>query len=47
MAVLLQDVCVKNSEVIAIPSNLKHSVYTKGKSVKAVDAWSPVRKDYR
>lgn len=42
-----RDICVKSGEVIAIPSNIKHSVYTKGKSAKAVDAWSPVRKEYR
>lgn len=38
--------CVHSGEVIAIPSNIKHSVFTKNKSVKAVDAWSPIRKDY-
>lgn len=42
-----KDIRVGTSEVIAIPSNLKHSVYTKEKSVKAVDAWSPVRKEYK
>ncbi len=42
-----KDMCIKSGEVIAIPSDIKHSVYTKGKSVKAVDAWSPVRKEYR
>jgi quercetin dioxygenase-like cupin family protein len=41
-----KDFCLKAGEVIAVPSNLKHSVYTKSKSVKAVDAWSPVRKEY-
>ncbi len=39
-------ICVKKGEVIAIPSNEPHGVYTKEKLVKAVDAWSPVRKDY-
>ena len=39
-------ICVKAGEVIAIPSNAPHGVYTKEKFVKAVDAWSPVRKDY-
>lgn len=42
-----ETLCVKEGEVIAIPSNIKHSVYTEGKSVKAIDAWSPVRNDYK
>jgi quercetin dioxygenase-like cupin family protein len=33
-------------EVIAIPSNVKHGVSTGDKPCKAVDAWSPVRKEY-
>ena len=37
---------VKGSEVIAIPSNVPHAVFTEGKSVKAVDAWSPVMEKY-
>ena len=32
--------------VIAIPSNVKHRVSTGRGRCKAVDAWSPVRKDY-
>jgi hypothetical protein len=32
--------------VIAISSNVKHSVRTGDKPCKAVDAWSPVRKEY-
>jgi quercetin dioxygenase-like cupin family protein len=39
-------ICVKAGEVIAIPSNVMHAVYTKENFVKAVDAWSPVRKNY-
>jgi len=37
---------VKEGEVFAIPSNVPHSVFTKNKKVKAVDAWSPVNKKY-
>ncbi len=33
-------------EVIAIPSNVPHAVYTKDKPAKAIDAWSPVMKLY-
>lgn len=33
-------------EVIAIPSNVVHSVSTGNTPCKAVDAWSPVRKEY-
>jgi quercetin dioxygenase-like cupin family protein len=40
------EICVSAGEVIAVPSNVLHSVYTKDKPVKAVDAWSPVRKEY-
>ena len=40
------EICVKAGEVVAVPSNASHSVYTKKKFVKAVDAWSPVREDY-
>jgi quercetin dioxygenase-like cupin family protein len=34
--------CVRQGDVIAIPSNLPHAVFTTDKHVKAVDAWSPV-----
>lgn len=37
---------VKAGEVIAIPSNIPHAVFTKDAAVKAVDAWSPVREKY-
>ncbi len=33
-------------EVIAIPSKVKHSAGTGSMRCKAVDAWSPVRKEY-
>ena|SRR5512143_2728791 len=33
-------------EVIAIPSNVRHSVTTGNRKCLAVDAWSPVRKEY-
>jgi quercetin dioxygenase-like cupin family protein len=38
---------VKAGEVIAIPSNLEHAVFTKDTKVKAVDAWSPIMEKYR
>lgn len=37
---------VKAGEVIAIPSNLEHAVATGKATCRAVDAWSPVRKEY-
>ena len=33
---------LKPGEVIAIPSNVPHSVFTREKRTKAIDAWSPV-----
>ena len=39
-------ICVKEGEVIAIPSNAPHAVYTKETFVKALDAWPPARRDY-
>ena len=42
-----QTVAVKAGDVIAIPSNVEHAVHTKNDSVRAVDAWSPVREEYR
>jgi quercetin dioxygenase-like cupin family protein len=41
-----QSVLLKPGEVIAIPSNVRHSVATGSKRCRAVDAWSPVRKEY-
>lgn len=38
--------CVKKGEVIAIPSNISHAVFTRDKHVKAIDAWSPVMPQY-
>ncbi|MGO8943306.1 MAG: arsenic resistance N-acetyltransferase ArsN2 [Syntrophobacteraceae bacterium] len=38
--------CVKKGEVIAIPSNISHAVFTRDKYVKAIDAWSPVLPQY-
>jgi len=40
-------VCVRAGEVIAIPSNVPHAVYTREQSARAVDAWSPVMDKYR
>lgn len=39
-------ITVRPCEVIAIPSNVIHSVSTGNAPCKAVDAWSPVRKEY-
>lgn len=33
-------------EVMAIPANVRHAVYTASQAAKAVDAWSPVNKKY-
>jgi quercetin dioxygenase-like cupin family protein len=38
---------VKAGEVIAIPSNAPHAVFTTESAVKAVDSWSPVMDKYR
>jgi amino-acid N-acetyltransferase len=35
-------VCVKEGEVIAIPSHVSHAAFTHDTPAKAVDAWSPV-----
>lgn len=40
-------ISVKKGDVIAIPSNIKHAVFTKDDFVSAVDAWSPVREEYK
>ena len=39
-------ITIRPGEVIAIPSNVVHSVSTGSAPCKAVDAWSPVRKEY-
>jgi quercetin dioxygenase-like cupin family protein len=39
-------ICLKKGEVIAIPSNIPHAVFTKDSSVIAVDAWSPIHEKY-
>lgn len=41
-----KEVTLKPGEVIAIPSNVIHSAFTGSKPCKAVDAWSPVRKEF-
>jgi amino-acid N-acetyltransferase len=38
--------CLRQGEVIAIPSNISHTVFTRDKRVKAIDAWSPVMPQY-
>jgi len=37
---------LKPGDVIALPSNVRHSVSTGNAPCRAVDAWSPVRKEY-
>ncbi len=37
---------VRQGEVIAIPSNLPHAVFTKDNAARAVDAWSPIMDRY-
>lgn len=39
--------CLKPGEVIAIPANVPHAVFTGSLRVRAVDAWSPVMARYR
>jgi quercetin dioxygenase-like cupin family protein len=39
-------VVLRKGDVIALPSNVIHSVSAGSVPCKAVDAWSPVRKDY-
>lgn len=39
-------VILRQGDVIAIPSNIVHSAFTGSKPCKAVDAWSPVRKEF-
>jgi N-acetylglutamate synthase-like GNAT family acetyltransferase len=41
-----KEVVLKGGDVIAIPANVVHSAYTGNMSCKAVDAWSPVRKEF-
>ncbi|MFC1713976.1 arsenic resistance N-acetyltransferase ArsN2 [Candidatus Poribacteria bacterium] len=42
-----QVISVKEGEVIAIPSNVPHAVFTEHDPAKAVDAWSPVMGIYK
>ena len=37
---------VRSGEVIAIPSQVPHAVFTKEKSTKVIDAWSPKVENY-
>ena len=41
-----KNVTLEAGEVIAIPSNVRHSVITGHQPCRAVDAWSPVREEY-
>ena len=41
-----KNVRVGEGEVIAIPANVPHAVFTKELPVKAVDAWSPIMEKY-
>lgn len=38
--------CVGRGEVIAIPSNVPHAVFTRDHGATAIDAWSPVLSQY-
>jgi quercetin dioxygenase-like cupin family protein len=40
-------ICVNKGEVIAIPSDIPHAVFTTESNVKTVDAWSPVMEKYK
>ncbi len=40
------EVLVRAGEVIAIPANAPHAVWTGERPARAVDAWSPVRPDF-
>lgn len=42
-----REIKVQQGEVITLPSNVEHGAFTREKSVKAVDAWSPVMEKYR
>lgn len=39
------EVCVRAGEVIALPANVPHAAWTREKAARAVDAWSPPRRD--
>ncbi len=41
-----REVLVRAGEVIAIPANAPHAAWTRERSARAVDAWSPVRTDF-
>jgi quercetin dioxygenase-like cupin family protein len=38
--------CIKEGEVIAIPSSVPHTVWTEELAVTAIDTWSPVMRKY-
>lgn len=40
-------VAVRAGEAIAVPSNVPHAVSTRERAARALDAWAPVRDDYR
>lgn len=41
-----KEITLKSGDVISIPSNTLHSAFTGSTPCKAVDAWSPVRKEF-
>ena len=41
------EIAVGPGEVIAFPSNVPHGTFTKTKSARAVDAWSPIMEKYK
>lgn len=38
---------LQSGDVLAIPSRVPHAAFTKQRFAKAIDAWSPVMKEYK
>lgn len=38
---------LRSGDGVSIPSNVLHSAITLGEATEAIDAWSPLREDYR
>lgn len=39
------EICIRAGEVIALPANVPHAAWTRERPARAVDAWSPPRRD--
>jgi len=39
-------ICLKEGDVISLPSNIPHAAFTTELGANAVDAWSPVMEKY-